>query len=199
MPSDANRPLARSSYHHSSFIIHHSRRAFSLIELITVLTIFSLLIAISVGTYYAWNQTAALRGATDLTLSGLTRARQYAITQRVPTYFYFTNANPRRAYFAARTNSITDARERIDIEPPRYLPLNITLQIFPSEYSASPHDDAYFYFKPNGRPYNEHDDTPFDDDLSIILTRGATNLTQTIRIDPLTGHARAVPRQEQPH
>jgi len=182
----------------SSIKVNARLRAFTLIELITVMSILAFLIATAVGAYFAWNQTSALRGATDLTLSGLHRARQFAITQRVDTYVYFESfpfgqTGPRdgNAFFTLRTN----AADNLPLEPclmRQDFPRNILFS-----FNGEQELDFVFYFKPNGRPYYG-DDTRFEEDQNAIhlhLLRGGTNtVTQTILIDPLTGVARPIPR-----
>ena len=166
------------------------RRGFSLIELITVLTIFTLLAAIALGSYFAWNQTAALRGATDLTLSSLNRARQFAITHRVETEFCIDNyLDPESptplpkdgSEIFIYTNSVQMFSQK--------LPRNI---YFDANFTGGTGRIVSFFFQPNGRvfpdPYIEFSDENFQ--ITITFRRGPNETTRTILIDPLTGHAR---------
>ena len=170
------------------------RRGFSLVELITVLAILTFLIATAVGSYFAWNQTSALRGATDLTLSGLNRARQFAITHRVDTYFNYQNhwdENGRqtaRAMFNIQTNGVDGF---VSIAPDSHYPVNIQIMVDIPNHTLM---DAAggICFKPNGR-FSAWDQTAVINDetsIYIYLVRGTNTITRTILLDPLTGHAR---------
>ena len=183
-------------------------RGFTLIELITVMSILVFLIATAVGAYFAWNQTSALRGATDLTLSGLHRARQFAITRQVDTYVEFGWSDgalqktlTNNFCFILCTNATDDAGtalELVPISPRQDLPRNIVCQ-----FSMNENEDAslpfVFYFKPNGRPYDENGNR-FEEErnlIDLILDRGGGNTpVQKILIDPLTGIARPLSRRD---
>ncbi|MCL1887482.1 MAG: type II secretion system GspH family protein [Kiritimatiellaeota bacterium] len=177
-----------------SALSHQPCKGFTLIELINVLGIMVFLMAIAVGSYMAWNQTSALRGAADLTLSGLNRARQFAVTHRVDTLVWMQNAEgntlTNRAFFAICTNTVEEIKGDVIIVSFQYLPVNI---------SYGHPDDAprFLCFKSNGRVHDnalENDLVDLNDDgeitLDLCLRRGQTFVTQTLVLDPLTGHAR---------
>jgi len=172
-------------------------RGFTLIELITVMSILTFLIATAVGAYFAWNQTSALRGATDLTLAGLHRARQFAIAHRVDTYVVFeceTPAEPGQwninSFFSLSTNASSNASvfDPVAIAPRKDLPRNISFSL-----NGGGELPFALYFNSSGRPYYE-DGTRFEEDQNAVflhLQRGGTNfITRAIYIDPLTGVAR---------
>ena len=172
------------------------RRGFSLVELITVLAILTFLIATAVGSYFAWNQTSALRGATDLTLSGLNRARQFAITHRVDTYFFYNNyldddgRQTSRTIFNIQTNGVDGF---VSIAPDSHYPVNIQIMV-DIPHHAQMDAAGGICFKPNGR-FSAWDQTAFINDETIVyiyLNHGPNTLalTPTILLDPLTGHAR---------
>ena len=182
--------------------IEHFPKGFSLIELITVLTIFVLLMGAAIGGYFAWNQTASLRGGTDLTLATLRRARGFAITQRVQTYFHIERYYDSHAFDHPRfalsicTNALPGGelpqwKDLIPIAPRQTLPRNVILHdLFPEGGDLS----IYFAFNPEGLPLFFSDPLPLSDQgdipLTLLLQRYGTNLTSTIYLDPLTGHAR---------
>ena len=187
--------------HFSSIKVNARLRAFTLIELITVMSILTFLIATAVGAYFAWNQTSALRGAADLTLAGLNRARQHAITQRVDTSisFAWTDGEDARnftnnMFFVIATNGVHSSGETrlFPIGPRQDLPRNIVCQISPNDSEDGGFGFA-FYFKPNGRPY-DWDGNRFEEgrnEIHLHLDRGGDSPpVRIIQIDPLTGIAR---------
>ena len=171
--------------------------AFTLVELITVLTIISFLVATAVGAYFAWNKASALRGAADLTLSGLGRARQFAITHRVDTFVCMDNATSltNRTFFIICTNAgdSVEIPRHIAVAPPQPLPAGVFFD----------NPDRLLCFKPRGcvAPETMADWDAGDDGeiiITLILQRGEPGgggVHQTLRLDPLTGHARPEPRQ----
>ena len=174
------------------------RRGFALIELITVLAILSLLIATALGGYFAWNQTSALRGATDLTLSSLNRARQFAITHRVETHFKCENVYPSNFAPTATLYVYTNSPlgEPVYITLPQALPKGATLDA-PPQYMdhGTGFSVALVSFFPSGRPEIHPDWFSDDGNIPLVITLERPNaITRTNLIDILTGHVRPVPR-----
>jgi len=80
-----------------------SRRAFTLFELIAVLTVIGIGLAVLVGAYGSWGTAHALTGATRILEAGLTQARALAMTQRTYIAFSYGSTNPPTAFLSATT------------------------------------------------------------------------------------------------
>ena len=67
-------------------------RAYTLIELLSVLAIFIILLSIAVASSVHWGRAARMRGSVQKAKASLEQARQWAVTHGVPTDFVFTNS-----------------------------------------------------------------------------------------------------------
>jgi prepilin-type N-terminal cleavage/methylation domain-containing protein len=79
--------------HHSSFIIHHSRLAFTIIELLVVISILGLMAALAVPAVKNLGKSNVRLGAARQLLDDLGRARQLALSQRTTVYMIFVPTN----------------------------------------------------------------------------------------------------------
>ena len=108
------RPVAAR---HSSLITRHSA-AFSLIELLVVITILGLIAGIAVPALKDMGKSNAQISATRQMLDDVTRARQLAMSQRTTVYMvfvptnYFTMNNVNGQNFWTGLNAITDSTKR---------------------------------------------------------------------------------------
>ena len=66
-------------------------RAFTLIELLVVMAIMGIMMMITVGAFEHWGRGTGMRTSVLNLRSGLSFARQYAITHRARTFFIYTN------------------------------------------------------------------------------------------------------------
>jgi prepilin-type N-terminal cleavage/methylation domain-containing protein len=67
------------------------RRAFTLIEMLTVMAIMMVMMAFAMVNFLQWGRGAAIRGAVMNVKSSLVCARQWAITHRTKTDFVYGN------------------------------------------------------------------------------------------------------------
>jgi prepilin-type N-terminal cleavage/methylation domain-containing protein len=68
-----------------------SRRAFTLIEMLTVMAIMMIMMAFAMVNFLQWGRGAAMRGATLNVKSSITCTRQWAVTHRTRTDFVYGN------------------------------------------------------------------------------------------------------------
>jgi len=85
--------------HHSSFIIHHSRLAFTIIELLVVISILGLMAALAVPAVKNLGKSNVRLLAARQLLDDLGRARQLALSQRTTVYMIFVPTNYWDAYY----------------------------------------------------------------------------------------------------
>ena len=67
------------------------RRAFTLIEMLTVLAIIAFIMGLSIGAFRDFGRGAGMRGSMLHAKSGFNMARQYAITHRIHTTIHYAN------------------------------------------------------------------------------------------------------------
>lgn len=80
-----------------------SHAGYTLLEMVAVLALMTVLLTLAVGAYLGWGQAHALNAAESLLLTGLTRAREFAVTQRRDTTLTATNLTVslgQRGYFS---------------------------------------------------------------------------------------------------
>ncbi|HTQ49727.1 MAG TPA: prepilin-type N-terminal cleavage/methylation domain-containing protein [Candidatus Acidoferrales bacterium] len=83
-----------SAFNHQSSIINHKfRRAFTIIELLTVLGIMAVLAALAVPALKNFGRADAMTAATQQMLNDVSRARQLAISRRTTVYMVFVPTN----------------------------------------------------------------------------------------------------------
>lgn len=70
------------------------RRAFTLIELVTVMAVMAAILMTAVASYPSWGRVHAMRSAESLVMGELQRARQLAITQNRHVRLSVTNCVP---------------------------------------------------------------------------------------------------------
>ena len=94
-PSESNFSVRRSTFGVSptpkSSLLNPkcNARGFTLFELLAVITIIGLVLAISLGSFHGWGDAQAVRGSAEIVEAALERARDYAVTQRVPVSFEY--------------------------------------------------------------------------------------------------------------
>src|SRR5882757_6236347 len=84
---------ARADAYHPSLITHHFRRAFTLIELLTVIAIIGILAALLTPVLKNFSKPDVTVAATRQMLDDFGRARQLAITGRSTVYMIFIPTN----------------------------------------------------------------------------------------------------------
>lgn len=93
------------------------RKAFTLIELVSVLAIVCVMLTVALGAYISWGRTGSLDAAANQLAAALDHARELAITQRLNTQVICSNTNfpgrPNRGVYAlfiqrSETNDVTD-------------------------------------------------------------------------------------------
>ncbi|MBP5321045.1 MAG: hypothetical protein J6334_08655 [Kiritimatiellae bacterium] len=89
-PRHSSRPIS-----HSSFFISHSScvssAAFTIFEILGVLTVIGITFMVVLGSYRNWNTVHALTGSSDILQAGLTEARTLARQNRTITAFLYGN------------------------------------------------------------------------------------------------------------
>lgn len=88
--------LRSDSIHHSSFIVHHSLRGFTLLELLVVIAIMGLLGTASVGGYRSMQRGMEERGVMQNVNQFIRAAYQRAQIDRQPVAVYFWNETLRK-------------------------------------------------------------------------------------------------------
>jgi prepilin-type N-terminal cleavage/methylation domain-containing protein len=83
----------RAGRRHSSFVLSHSLRAFTLIELLTVIAIIGVLAALLGPVLKNFSKPDVTVAATRQMLDDVGRARQLAISQRSTVYMVFVHSN----------------------------------------------------------------------------------------------------------
>ena len=79
--------------HQSSIINHKFRRAFTIMELLVVLSIMAVLAALAVPALKNFGRADAMTAATQQMLNDVSRARQLAISRRTTVYMVFVPTN----------------------------------------------------------------------------------------------------------
>lgn len=175
-----------------------------------MLAILVLIIGATTGAFLGWQRAAAVRGASDQVYSALTQARQFAITQRVPTGLAFglaTNAPgyPQRAYAVAFTNSEgavslfdLDYRNRVQVAPTIYLPLRTAVYVNNPWQTINGETDIFVIrFLPDGRA-QQIDDNGAEILLGVARSKSSGDfIYRGFRLDPLTGMPRSVEIEEE--
>ncbi len=187
-----------------------TRAGFSILELASVLAILVLIIGASIGAFLGWQRAAVVRGSNDQVYSALTRARQFAITHRMPTGVAFgvTNAPgyPRQAYIVTFTNSSEssrapsnlDYRNGIAVAPVLYLPLRTSIGVTNPWQTINGETDIFVIrFLPDGRA-QQIDDNGAEILLGVARSKSSGDfIYRGFRLDPLTGMPRSVEIEEE--
>lgn len=187
-----------------------TRAGFSILELASVLAILVLIIGASIGAFLGWQRAAVVRGSNDQVYSALTRARQFAITHRMPTGVAFgvTNAPgyPRQAYIVTFTNSSEssrapsnlDYRNGVQVAPTIYLPLRTAVYVNNPWQTINGETDIFVIrFLPDGRA-QQIDDNGAEILLGVARSKSSGDfIYRGFRLDPLTGMPRSVEIEEE--
>jgi len=175
-----------------SILSRSNRKAFSILELASVLAILLLIIGATTGAFLGWQHGAAVRGAEDQIYAALSNARQMAILRRMPVGLALgvtTNepGYPPRGYYFALTNDDFNT----PISETAFLPLRSTLAVSNAWATIDPDLGPFVIrFLPDGRTQPDLDSDPVV--VTIGITRNGASTSRRIRLDPLTGIPRSL-------
>jgi len=161
-----------------------------------VIAILAILLASIVGAYLRWGQAGGVDGAVGILASGLSHARELAITRRDTTGLVCGNSavpgHAARGYFVlvlVTNQGGVAAQAGFDLAPTNYLPGDVQFNfhdfVFPEERSP------VVLFTPEGRAWLP-DLSPLDPNaliFELVSPHGGRPLSRYVRIDPLTGIA----------
>lgn len=175
------------------------KRAFTLVELISVMVVMVLVLTIAVGSHLMWKRHNALDAVEMQVLAQLSLARQYAITQVRPTTCSFSNAVDRGlCWVSVPSNRVDDATEESGGNPVEArTPIGDTLRM-PRQVMLWPTDTAptHVIFRPDGSCANGSDYAISFFQNTSPAAADDPPLRRAIRIHALTGLARALTREE---
>lgn len=211
----------------------HAKTGFTLVELISVMVVMVLVLTIAIGAHLMWKRQNALDAVAMQVFAHLSLARQYAITQAVPTTFTASNRAlkhnpavgtlsldtdfvaptnaPDRGLFFVSTASTNDAVDNAEDTPPSaertllgdvsQLPRRIVWFDVAAAVPTTEH--SHITFLPDGTCATDESAWPdgtrdlvFSQDISPAV-RTNRLLRRTVRVNPLTGLARAFTRDEE--
>ncbi len=176
------------------------KRAFTLIEVISVMVVMMLVLTIAIGSHLMWKRHHALDTVEMQVLAQLSLARQHAITQARPTTFSTSNSVD-RGFFGLSTagNPTDDAEEAIGHHVEIRTPIGDTLPM-PRRVlwvAWSEEDNPHVKFLPDGSCALKDQDPVFTFSQHLSDRAGMDPiLSRSIRIHALTGLARALSREE---
>jgi prepilin-type N-terminal cleavage/methylation domain-containing protein len=158
-------------------------QAFTLIELLAVMAIMALMMTIAVASFYDWGKHSAMRGSLFGAKSCVAHARQFAVTHRMKTTWFWTNitegADLVGAYLVT-TNWPLDAPLEHLISQTNYLATGII-------FSNSSANNITFGI--DGSIHEGGATAKW-----IALEQNWTNgICRFIKVSPLTGRTRIVP------
>ncbi len=161
------------------------RSGYTLLEMVAVLALMATLLTLAVGAFLGWGQTHAVNAAEVQMLTGLARAREYAVTQRRETILTATNvtvALGQRGYF--NLSFIGDDGVARPLGPTNALPRGV-------RFALDGQDPASVAFRPDGACA---DDVAWSDlttrRFAFVHQARAQTLRRTIEVSRLTGLAR---------
>jgi len=159
-----------------------SRRAFTLFELLAVLTLISIGLVVLVGSYPSWGTAHAVTGATRVLEAGLTQARTLAMTQAQYVGFQYESAaatngfqlflcTNENASVAAGLNQLQGGQTLTDSEtaalfeslgvtpaaPFQRLSGHIRLAYQPEDTNPQLQDSGILFFRPDGSAWSADD------------------------------------------
>lgn len=170
-----------------------TRAAFTLFELLAVITIIGIVLAVTLGSFQGWGDAHAVRGSAEMVTAALGEARDYAVAQRVPVSFEYqtlvddTNGVKKVAqYRLYREVSVSAATNVVALPAPSDLPQPVgTIQRLPGgvwlvnqptgPFTADDASDR-IVFLPNGRALNP---TPGRAARLYVISRKMRSSTQT--------------------
>jgi len=177
------------------------KQGFTLIELISVMVVMVLVLTIAVGSHLMWKRHNALDAVEMQVLAHLSLARQHAITQVRPTSFWVTNALERGEYLVSTSAEGAEDMHEAAGAPSEYRTLiggtnAMPRQLFWRRDLDSPELEPFLTFLPDGSCRTEEDRIfVFWHDLTAPARTNAL-LHRAIRVNRLTGLARALPRED---
>lgn len=145
-----------------------TRAAFTLFELLAVITIIGIVLAVTLGSFTGWGDAQAVRGSVDVVEAALSQAHDYAVARRVPISFEYqtavTNMLKKTATFqfiqesslesATNLNASTSDTSTQCLGSSARLPGSVwLLRRWQSSLTADDAEDR-FVFLPNGRVLN---------------------------------------------
>lgn len=132
-----------------------TRAAFTLFELLAVITIIGIVLAVTLGSFTGWGDAQAVRGSVDVVEAALSQARDYAVARHLPVVFHYetdccsTNAIRKTAAFMLAT---------IDGHPlgtgTQRLPGSAWLTPESTIQTAAPNAEGQYVFLPDGTVTN---------------------------------------------
>jgi len=189
----------------SSFLTPPSRGGFTLFEILAVITIIGLVLSLSLGSFHGWGDAQAVRGSAEIVEAALERARDYAVTQRVPVSFEYltgidaTNGIKKTAEYriaqeasiAAATNSALSAEDNSQLlGSVQKLPGGVWLVPQVPLLNLTDNTSDYFVFLPNGKVYASNNSLVlFVVSRKMRGTSKMPNITYRIDINPANGTA----------
>lgn len=171
--------------------ITSSKRGFTLIELMTVITIMAVMMGVAVAAWLDWSRGAGMRSSLLDVQSSLALTRQWAITHRVRTQYVYGNvvtSGVDRGFYTICTNNSEGVS--VPVGNVSLLADNIVFTNYVKE-NGDIEDRPDIVFKLDGTSASSEGSEELKFEL-VELYR-ATPLRARITVYPLTGRTKAEP------